>query len=280
MSFRQFLGSFAPAQSSRFPLSSSLVAAALSFLAALLEKLFAPTTPRLLQNPLSPFSSLSLPSPLHSCDDSSYAVMERESPVSYRARRLAHFTCRDSWQSAVFQDDPQRLSNISRLYRAIQQQDHRHTPPIEQIKLYVDGVGTGEELIFGIVEVSFICSISTPTESLLTRGSSLGCVRIWITEESEGSVFLARFEFPNWRRSEFIFSIRPFLKLATHSATLYSIDLSLRFLSGSLHCSTGRFADFATRAARTQIDSRLVPPCLLSPLRASRSNDGTWSTAT
>ncbi|GAA5962409.1 hypothetical protein JCM3765_004284 [Sporobolomyces pararoseus] len=59
--------------------------------------------------------------------------------------------CDGTWQSALFQENPDRLTNISRLYAAINRQDERQTPPIEQVKLYVPGPGTGTELVAGVV---------------------------------------------------------------------------------------------------------------------------------
>ncbi|GAA5903520.1 T6SS phospholipase effector Tle1-like catalytic domain-containing protein [Sporobolomyces salmoneus] len=63
--------------------------------------------------------------------------------------------CDGTWQSAVFQQDPERLTNISRLCTAISRQDTRTSPPIEQIKLYIPGPGTGEEMIMGVVSGAF-----------------------------------------------------------------------------------------------------------------------------
>ncbi|GAA6014136.1 hypothetical protein JCM11491_004116 [Sporobolomyces phaffii] len=64
-------------------------------------------------------------------------------------RRLV-ICCDGTWQTALFQPDLARLTNISRLHNAITRQDGRHSPPIEQVKLYMPGPGTGQELVLGV----------------------------------------------------------------------------------------------------------------------------------
>jgi len=59
-----------------------------------------------------------------------------------------------TWQAAQFQSDPRKLTNISRLFTAITRQDKRQNPPIEQVKLYVAGPGTGQEIVAGVISVS------------------------------------------------------------------------------------------------------------------------------
>jgi len=88
-------------------------------------------------------------------------------------RRL--IVCADgTWQSALFQDDPEKLTNISRIFTAINRQDTRQTPPIEQVKLYLPGVGTGEELMIGAVSVSFfiLFTFDDTSASLVLTGST------------------------------------------------------------------------------------------------------------
>lgn len=63
----------------------------------------------------------------------------------------------------TFQSDSRRSTNIARLYNAIDRVDSRTSVRIEQIKLYIDGVGTGEEVVRGLVDVS---------QSLLPLGRS------------------------------------------------------------------------------------------------------------
>ncbi|GAA5864139.1 hypothetical protein JCM1840_000713 [Sporobolomyces johnsonii] len=59
--------------------------------------------------------------------------------------------CDGTWQSALYQTDSSMLTNISRLYTAIERRDTANDSPVEQLKLYLPGVGTGEELAVGIV---------------------------------------------------------------------------------------------------------------------------------
>ncbi|BGP17056.1 hypothetical protein JCM10213_000306 [Rhodosporidiobolus nylandii] len=54
-----------------------------------------------------------------------------------------------TWQSALHQQHPADLSNISRLLTAVDSLDNRQSPPVPQIKLYIPGVGTGEEVAAG-----------------------------------------------------------------------------------------------------------------------------------
>ncbi|GAA6063563.1 hypothetical protein JCM10212_004494 [Sporobolomyces blumeae] len=69
-------------------------------------------------------------------------------------RRL--IVCFDgTWFSSLFEPDARRLSNIARLHTAIGRRDGRVDPPIEQLKLYVEGVGTGQELVEGLASGAF-----------------------------------------------------------------------------------------------------------------------------
>ncbi|GAA5915959.1 uncharacterized protein JCM6883_001066 [Sporobolomyces salmoneus] len=60
--------------------------------------------------------------------------------------------CDGSWESEFFQDDSRMSTNIARLYNALDLSDSRKESRIEQLKLYIEGVGTGEELLVGLVE--------------------------------------------------------------------------------------------------------------------------------
>ncbi|GAA5871769.1 hypothetical protein JCM16303_000859 [Sporobolomyces ruberrimus] len=60
--------------------------------------------------------------------------------------------CDGTWESELFTDDARRLTNIARIYAAIEMRDSRKHPAIEQLKLYVEGVGTGEELLVGMIK--------------------------------------------------------------------------------------------------------------------------------
>lgn len=44
------------------------------------------------------------------------------------------------------------LTNISHLARSLLNRDTRTSPPIEQVKLYVPGIGTDEQLGLGIIQ--------------------------------------------------------------------------------------------------------------------------------
>ncbi|GAA5935893.1 T6SS phospholipase effector Tle1-like catalytic domain-containing protein [Sporobolomyces koalae] len=70
-------------------------------------------------------------------------------------RRLV-VCCDGSWQSAYFQDNPRKLTNIARICNAICRQDDRQAKPIEQVKLYLPGPGTGQSLLVGTVEVGLL----------------------------------------------------------------------------------------------------------------------------
>ncbi|GAA5925882.1 hypothetical protein JCM1841_004028 [Sporobolomyces salmonicolor] len=65
-------------------------------------------------------------------------------------RRLI-ICCDGTWQSALYQTDSSMLTNISRLYTAVERRGMAPDLPVEQLKLYLPGVGTGEELACGIV---------------------------------------------------------------------------------------------------------------------------------
>lgn len=67
-------------------------------------------------------------------------------------------TCADRissrrWESALYQTDEHSLTNIARLADAILPEDRRTKPPTTQLKLYLPGLGTGEELFVGAVKV-------------------------------------------------------------------------------------------------------------------------------
>lgn len=65
----------------------------------------------------------------------------------------------------MFQSGNASLTNIARLASAILPQDARSVPPIPQVKLYLPGIGSGEEAIIGAVKVINFVSLC---ESLLT----------------------------------------------------------------------------------------------------------------
>lgn len=44
------------------------------------------------------------------------------------------------------------LTNVSRFARALLVRDTRTSPPVEQIKLYTPGIGTGQESLLGAVQ--------------------------------------------------------------------------------------------------------------------------------
>ncbi|GAA5907002.1 hypothetical protein JCM6882_000027 [Rhodosporidiobolus microsporus] len=54
-----------------------------------------------------------------------------------------------TWQTALHQTHPANLSNITRLVTALETVDQRGKTPIAQLKLYIPGVGTGEEVATG-----------------------------------------------------------------------------------------------------------------------------------
>ncbi|GAA6058938.1 hypothetical protein JCM10212_002890 [Sporobolomyces blumeae] len=68
-------------------------------------------------------------------------------------RRLV-VCCDRTWQSAYFQPDSRALTNVARLFTAIDRQDPRR-PDVQQVKLYVSGLGTGQELVVGVVAGAF-----------------------------------------------------------------------------------------------------------------------------
>lgn len=106
-------------------------------------------------------------------------------------RRLI-VACDGTWQAAQFQSDPRKLTNIARLFTAINRQDQRQTPPIEQVKLYIAGPGTGQELVAGVISVSAYSS--RPVLSLGRTADSKGCTgssRGRSDRESERSILLA-----------------------------------------------------------------------------------------
>lgn len=55
-------------------------------------------------------------------------------------------------QDAEFQSDPDMLTNISHLARSLLNRDNRTSAPIEQVKLYVPGIGTDEQLGLGVIQ--------------------------------------------------------------------------------------------------------------------------------
>jgi hypothetical protein len=57
------------------------------------------------------------------------------------------------WESALYQTDEHSLTNIARLANAILPEDRRTKPPTTQLKVYLPGLGTGEELFVGAVKV-------------------------------------------------------------------------------------------------------------------------------
>lgn len=57
------------------------------------------------------------------------------------------------WESALYQTHEHSLTNIARLADAILPEDRRTRPPTTQLKLYLPGLGTGEELFVGAVKV-------------------------------------------------------------------------------------------------------------------------------
>ena len=59
------------------------------------------------------------------------------------------------WESALYQTDEHSLTNIARLANAILPEDRRTKPPTTQLKLYLPGLGTGEELLVGAVKVRY-----------------------------------------------------------------------------------------------------------------------------
>ncbi|BGP56355.1 hypothetical protein JCM8202v2_003973 [Rhodotorula sphaerocarpa] len=73
--------------------------------------------------------------------------------------------CDGTWETALFQSGNASLTNIARLASAILPQDARSVPPIPQVKLYLPGIGSGEEAIIGAVKVINFVSLC---ESLLT----------------------------------------------------------------------------------------------------------------
>ncbi|GAA6023388.1 hypothetical protein JCM10207_002530 [Rhodosporidiobolus poonsookiae] len=59
--------------------------------------------------------------------------------------------CDGTWQSALFQPKDVQLTNIARLSTALETFDSRTSPPVPQLKLYLEGIGTGEGLTTGLV---------------------------------------------------------------------------------------------------------------------------------
>ncbi|GAA5824547.1 hypothetical protein JCM11251_000469 [Rhodosporidiobolus azoricus] len=54
-----------------------------------------------------------------------------------------------TWQTALHQSHPANLSNVARLLTALESVDHRSAKSIVQLKLYISGIGTGEEIATG-----------------------------------------------------------------------------------------------------------------------------------
>ncbi|GAA5960630.1 hypothetical protein JCM8115_001774 [Rhodotorula mucilaginosa] len=63
--------------------------------------------------------------------------------------------CDGTWESALYQTDEHSLTNIARLANAILPEDRRTKPPTTQLKLYLPGLGTGEELLVGAVKGAY-----------------------------------------------------------------------------------------------------------------------------
>ncbi|GAA6017662.1 hypothetical protein JCM8202_000369 [Rhodotorula sphaerocarpa] len=63
--------------------------------------------------------------------------------------------CDGTWETALFQSGNASLTNIARLASAILPQDARSVPPIPQVKLYLPGIGSGEEAIIGAVKGAY-----------------------------------------------------------------------------------------------------------------------------
>ncbi|GAA5867022.1 hypothetical protein JCM3774_003758 [Rhodotorula dairenensis] len=63
--------------------------------------------------------------------------------------------CDGTWESALFQSAEHSLTNIARLANAILPEDRRTKPPTPQLKLYLPGLGTGEELVVGAVKGAY-----------------------------------------------------------------------------------------------------------------------------
>ena len=89
--------------------------------------------------------------------------------------------CDGTWQSAVFQQDSARLTNIARIHTAVNRLDERTTPPIQQVKLYIPGPGTGEEMVVGVVAVRTVSRSNSPShfahERLLRELSVVGYLK-------------------------------------------------------------------------------------------------------
>lgn len=99
--------------------------------------------------------------------------LSRLYPLSNRltldtAMRRLIVCCDGTWQSAVFQQDSARLTNIARIHTAVNRLDERATPPIQQVKLYIPGPGTGEEMVIGVVAVSFSLALAKRFRSRTT----------------------------------------------------------------------------------------------------------------
>ncbi|GAA5987317.1 hypothetical protein JCM10908_001906 [Rhodotorula pacifica] len=63
--------------------------------------------------------------------------------------------CDGTWETALYQTDERSLTNIARIANAILPQDHRTNPPTTQLKLYLPGLGTGEELLVGAMKGAY-----------------------------------------------------------------------------------------------------------------------------
>ncbi|GAA5859907.1 hypothetical protein JCM8547_004381 [Rhodosporidiobolus lusitaniae] len=59
--------------------------------------------------------------------------------------------CDGTLMDADSEQNPDLYTNIAKISRALLQEDHRHDPPVEQIKMYQSGVGTDEAAFGGIV---------------------------------------------------------------------------------------------------------------------------------
>ncbi|KAM0789556.1 hypothetical protein ACM66B_000367 [Microbotryomycetes sp. NB124-2] len=71
-----------------------------------------------------------------------------------------------TWEDADFQSNPDLLTNISRLSRALHTTDTTTSPPVVQIKRYSEGLGTGSTAILGALQGARATGLMTKVRHL------------------------------------------------------------------------------------------------------------------
>ncbi|KIJ26135.1 hypothetical protein M422DRAFT_785320 [Sphaerobolus stellatus SS14] len=98
------------------------------------------------QVPLSPFSS----SPVETPITPSFPLHHDSCPI--RVPKRIVICCDGTWQDGIVKKHRWQYSNILKISRAIEHQDHRTNPPIPQIVFYQHGVGSEQNFYSEFIE--------------------------------------------------------------------------------------------------------------------------------